>query len=161
MIARRFLLSFLDLICCALGAGIILFLMNTVPRGRSEVAEPVILIACRQADRSPAREVGIQYKPPSTSRWTSALGADCPFHYVSHEGRLDDRGVAVLLIEDAEPGVWEFRGYVVDYGAQRSASRTMLELSVSGLSGPDSRNHIQAFLPGDRSSKSLRVTVTK
>ncbi len=157
MKAQRRLLPFLDLICCALGAGVMLFLIYATPLGPPEIARPRILIRCEQVGGSEPRSIGILYREPFSTRWRAARHGNDRFRFVSHEAS-DEPGVAMLLIENAEAGEWGFRSYVVDYPPSRSDTRTLITIDAIGSLLGGSSKQSRASIPGDATGTIL-VTI--
>ena len=137
--------SFLDVVCCALGAAIVLFLINSSAPPGEKTRKSALLVSCDQLSGE-SREVGIQYWEPDAVVWRSARARDCPYHYVS--GTSEDGGMALLLIADARPGKWGFRGDQGDYDSERMREPADVEIKMI-TKKRDRPKQATSHLPGD------------
>jgi hypothetical protein len=115
-------LAYLDLVCCAMGAGLLMFLIavSAAPVEKPTARESQLLaIRChhlgKEGDKEggPRLEVGIEFRRPGSSEWVRSVGPD-QLGFVAPTDPKSGAEACVILLAPRE-GIWEFRPYLVDY----------------------------------------------
>lgn len=111
---RAGFISYLDLIACSFGGALLLFLLIAASSSSSRrQGDALLLVRCHSL-RGPRAELGLEYRRPGSLTWQRAgVSTEAPFFSV--RSAPDAGSEAVLLLSDAEPGVWAFRPYLVDF----------------------------------------------
>lgn len=155
-IQRNMFTSFLDLICCGLGAAILLFLLVVAfPSDAANVESKCILVFGKVVD-GPKAEIAIEFKRPSDTSW-NRVGADVVNFSSSTTAKVG--GSAVCAIQDIEPGVYQFQIVMVNFPRSRADQKCMVQMEVSGH-GIEKGKSVPSELPRPgKSTAALKVNV--
>ena len=166
-------LSFLDLICCSLGAAVLMLIIAVTadPAGRPHAPRPPLIVMCRFAGGTRA-EVGIEFRVPNHPSWqrcrssmardsdrrpdsaaemSTALHASTATMF-SATSEPNSGSYAVLIITDPEPGPWQFRPYLIDFPRGASTDEPVvvqLEALSRSLDGPSKGILETLHFPGE------------
>ena len=116
-LARQLLVTpLLDFICCGLGAAIVLWILSAswLPQSAPPLGSESLVVRCRKSPRSPPAEIGIEFRAPNQTRWSSFAHPCVRF---SAESDSSSGGEAFLVLQNPEPGSWQFRPYLRDFPA--------------------------------------------
>lgn len=111
---RAAMMSFLDLVSCAFGTSLLVFLMAStasLPQKPSESNKLVIV----QAVPLPGGtgEIGIQFLRPGRILWDRVAPKEKQASFLSAAANQDSGGDAILVLFAPEAGIWRFRPYVI------------------------------------------------
>lgn len=126
-------LAYLDLICCAMGAGLLLFLVavSATPAAKP-AAEESELLAVRCVHVAGERlEVGIEMRAPGTTEWVRSAGPN-RVGFVAPSDEKSGAEACAILLAPAE-GVWEFQPYLIAHNP-KDAKWVKVKLDVYGQS---------------------------
>jgi|GEM_PF-5880973 len=131
---ERYFTSFLDIIACALGAAILLFLIG-VHVQESFVAvesDDTLLVRCDHIGGAPA-VVGIEFQKEGEP-WTLANTAlDTQNGYAVASASKTEKGmVSLLILFKPKVGKWKFRPVLMNFAGPSPEEETKVTLAISG-----------------------------
>ncbi len=162
-----FLASAVDLVCCALGGSILLFIISAaaVDETRIESDTDARVLAVRLLKNKGANaEVRLEWRKPGQTNWVFGTRNADFFSAKSSQGG----GNALAVIRNPDPGRWHFRGYYVDYESQgvepgegaRQSSKISVRYKVYGNFKPEKNLEPQDLKrPSSYTPLELRVYV--
>ena len=133
-------IAFLDLVCCAFGGAVLLFLLTVVANpSNPEVPTPnLLLVRCMPFELSATSraEVGIEILEPGGTEWRRGRNAGKQMTFFTVPSGAGRGSEAFLAIVDPRRGTWRFRPYLVDYARGerevQPGARVSVRLSVFG-----------------------------
>lgn len=157
--ASQFLfLGFLDLISCAFGAAILIFIISAASGGQESTAtrkQQLMLVHARHVDGdSPEIEIEV-VDPKGSRRLTTEL---LPQNWRTFAAPASSYGGSFLLIREPIPGDWQFRLYWTD-GLIREANFELEVFCPSGV--PERALRRVDLLPTKRFSEPVDFSVEK
>jgi hypothetical protein len=152
-------LSYLDLISCAFGGAVLLFLIVSVsgtPSGDEEAAAvPMIVVRCFHADavNAPKAEVGIEYRRPGHLDWERPKPGSKQTEVFAATSEPNSGAEAFLLLFGPETGPWEFQPYLINFSRQEGVPCELrMKIEVIGENvrpDPNPQPLIGMKLPGE------------
>lgn len=112
---RAVLTSFLDLICCGLGASIMLFLIAAAAPPTQEIisSEGSIMVWAEVVAGTKA-EISLEYWGPSDGKWNRMISKRKAIQF-SADTSLKNGGAALVVLPKPESGTHRFRAVMVNY----------------------------------------------
>lgn len=106
--------AYLDLVCCAMGAGMLLFLIavSAAPADTAKSPDSQLLTVRCVHVGGPRLEVGIEMRREGATEWVRAAGPDQVAFVAPSDPKSGAEACLVLLAPPV--GDWEFRPYLVD-----------------------------------------------
>lgn len=157
--------SFLDLICCSLGAALLLFLIIASVEEKKFKHDNRLLGVRVTHERGFKAEIGIEIKAPGSEIWRRANDAAENYVCFSAPSQPSSGAESFVLIPDPAFGRWSFRPYLIDYpDIDQEDKSIVIEMKVFGqetlpecevLQNPDGQ---VLFLPG-HTGKELEIYV--
>ena len=142
------MISFLDLVCCAFGGAMLVFLIATSAETPGGPAPPgsLVIVRCKPpAGKEPRGEVGIEFRRPGQTTWERALPGDQARHQLSATSEPNGGSDALLVLLQPDSGTWEFRPYLVN-SPKGSEDPVRVDIEVLG-EGVTAQGDMPAPLP--------------
>ncbi len=162
-------LSFLDLICCSLGAAVLMLIIAVTadPANRPRAPRRPLIVVCHFAGGARA-EVAIEFRRPNHASWErgssptprdtvlpSETTANPQFVRTSAvtafaaSSEANSGSYAVVLITDPVPGRWEFRPLLIDFPKDMTDEPVIVRMEILSRNldaPPDSANDTLRFI---------------
>ena len=153
-------MPYLDLMCCGFGGALLMFLIVASAREQVSPSRPMLVVRVRavpdvEGEPPPAgAELGIEYRRAGERNWIRAnepvrendlpgpasvdegtADADSTFSkwYFQPPTALGSPAEAVFICRYPQPGHWEFKAYLADYGTRETRADTSMEVAFEFL----------------------------
>ena len=123
--------AFLDLMCCGIGATVLLLLIavTSVPE-HPLAASDETLVVCSELLSGPTAEIGIEYLPPGKTQWERASSLPGKAEFYAVTSGPQSGGDTFFILFAPKSGTWKFRPYLADFPHNRQTDGNLVETNV-------------------------------